>query len=206
MMKHLPRLLAGLLLLAGSALPAFAQAPPGPPPTRVRGTITAVKGDTLSVTDRDGQKLTVMTTPDINVSEVLRSRLRDVKDGSFIGTAAMPQADGTLVALEIQVFPEALRGVGVGNRGWDLRPQSTMTNGTVGNLTGRHDRTLTLSYPDGEKKVLVPANVPVITYANGTPAMLKKGAHVMLNVNKAPDGTLTTNRAWVGRGSLVPPM
>ena len=83
----------------------------------------------MQVTSRDGQKVTLAVAPDINVTAVIAANIADIKPGSYIGTAAMPQADGSLRAYEIQVFPESMRGVGEGHRPWDLQPQSTMTNG-----------------------------------------------------------------------------
>jgi hypothetical protein len=88
----------------------------------------------------------------------------------------MPQADGTLRAFEIQVFPDSMRGVGEGHHPWDLQPQSTMTNGTVGDVVVTQGRTLTLRYKDGEKTVVVPENAPIITYGVGSRAMLVPGA------------------------------
>jgi len=207
-MKRRGLLLAALLMLGSGA--AYAQAPapaggaPANPPTRVRGTLTAVHGNDLSVTSRTGDKLTIAMAPNAAVSQVLRAKLSDVKDGSYIGTAAMPQADGSLVAMEIQLFPEAMRGVGEGNRPWDLKPGSSMTNGTVGSVSGKAGRSLTLNYKDGSKQVTIPPHVPVITYASGTTADLKKGSSVMLNVTKQADGSMTADRVWVGKGVKIP--
>ena len=78
-------------------------------------------------------------------SQLFRSSLDDIKPGSYVGTAAMPQPDGTLRALEVHVMPESMRGAGEGHRPFDLQPQSTMTNGTVGTVTGSSNRMLTIS-------------------------------------------------------------
>ena len=88
----------------------------------------------------------------------------NIKEGSYIGTAAVPQADGTLKALEMQVFPASMRGVGEGTRDWDLGAGSSMTNGTVGSLVNANGRTITITYKGGEKKVVVPDDVPFVTY------------------------------------------
>jgi hypothetical protein len=118
----------------------------------------------------------------------------------------MPQPGGTLRALEVHVMPESMRGVGEGHRPFDLQPQSTMTNGTVGTVTGNSDRTLTISYAGGEKTVAVAANTPVVTYEPGSPALLVPGAHIILFGNQAPDGKVTATRISVGKDGLVPPM
>jgi hypothetical protein len=115
-------------------------------------------------------------------------------------------SDGTLKALEIQVFPESMRGVGEGHRPWDFGPQSSMTNGTVGDLTVADGRTLHLKYKDGEQVVFVPPNAPIITYEPATVAALTPGAHVIGFAEQAPDGALTAQRIGVGKDGLVPPM
>jgi hypothetical protein len=195
-------LLAATLIccLAGAA---FAQTPA---PVRVRGTIDSVNAQTMVVTSREGQKVTLAVAPDVGVTAILAASIADIKPGSYIGTAAMPQEDGSLLAFEIQIFPESMRGVGEGHRPWDLQPQSTMTNGTVGTVTGSSDRTLTITYAGGEKTVAVAANTPIVTYEPGSPALLVPGAHIILFGNQAPDGKVTATRISVGKDGLVPPM
>jgi hypothetical protein len=175
-------------------------------PVRVRGTIDAADAKTMAVTSREGQKVVLAIAPDINVTAIIAANITDIKPGSYIGTAAMPQADGTLRAFEIQVFPESMRGIGEGNHPWDLEPQSTMTNGTVGDVVVTQGRTLTLRYKDGVKTVVVPDKAPIITYAPATPAMLVPGAHVIITAARQPDGSLVAQRVGVGKDGLVPPM
>jgi hypothetical protein len=144
------------------------------------------------------------------VSEVYRIKLSDIKRGSFIGTAAMPQADGTQKALEVVVFPEAARGTGEGHRPWDLLPQSTMTNATVADLAAapksvRGGQQLRLTYKGGEKTVIVPPDVPVVTFRPGTDALLVPGAHVLVNAQEK-NGTPTALRVTAGRNGFAPPM
>jgi Domain of unknown function (DUF5666) len=191
---------AGSVAITGIA---HAQAPQ---PMRLRATIDAVDGRNLSLTTRAGEKVTVSMAPDATVVSIVPVRLEDIKPGSFVGTAAMPQPDGTLRALEVHVFPESMRGAGEGHRPFDLQPQSTMTNGTVGTVTGSSDRTLTITYAGGEKTVAVAANTPVVTYEPGSPALLVPGAHIILFGNQAPDGKVTATRISVGKNGLVPPM
>jgi hypothetical protein len=176
------------------------------PPVRVRGTIDTVNAQTMQVTSREGQKVTLAVAPNVNVTAILAASIADIKPGSYIGTAAMPQPDGSLRAFEIQIFPESMRGVGEGYRPWDLQPQSTMTNGTVGDVVVAQGRTLTLRYKDGEKHVFVPENAPIITYAPATAAMLTPGAHVIITAARQPDGSLIAQRVGVGKDGLVPPM
>jgi hypothetical protein len=183
---------------------AFAQAPA---PARVRGTISSVDAGDLQVTTRSGDTVTLKLPADVVITIIEPIAIDAIKPGSFIGTAARTQPDGTLRALEVQVFPESMRGVGEGHRPWDLGPDSTMTNGTVGTLEKVTDeRTLTLDYKGGEKTVVVPAGAPIITYEPGSREALTPGAHVIVTATRNPDETLTAVRVGVGKDGLVPPM
>jgi hypothetical protein len=182
---------------------AFAQTAP---PTRVRGVIDSADAHELRVTTRAGDKVTLKLADDAGVTIIAPIAIDAIKPGSFIGTAAVTQPDGTLKALEIQVFPESMRGVGEGHRPWDLGAGSTMTNGTVGDLKVSNGRLLTLTYKGGEQKVFVPENAPIITYEPGTKAALKQGAHVIVTATHNADETLTATRVGVGKDGLVPPM
>jgi hypothetical protein len=119
----------------------------------------------------------------------------------------VPQHDGSLTAVEVHIFPESMRGTGEGHYPWDLQPQSTMTNANVEQIgTAMDGQTLTLEYKDGEKKILVPANTPIVTYVPGEKSDIKPGAKVFIVAVKQADGTLL-GRAWrIGRDGLTPPM
>jgi len=173
------------------------------PPVRVRGTIERVDGAIYVVKARDGAELKV-TLAD---NGIVKASLSDIKQGSFVGVTAMPQADGSLSALEVHIFPETMRGTGEGHYPWDLRSQSTMTNANVEQVgTAVDGQTLTLKYKDGEKKIFVPTNAPIVAYVQGDKSDLKPGAKVFVVATKQPDGTLQ-GRAWrVGRNGLTPPM
>jgi len=139
------------------------------------------------------------------IAGVVKASLSEIKQGSFVGVTAMPQADGSQRALEVHIFPEAMRGTGEGHYPWDLRPQSTMTNANVEQVVTAVDgQTLTLKYKDGEKKIFVPANTPIVVYVQGDKSDLKPGAKVFIAAIKQPDGTLQ-GRAWrVGRDGVIP--
>jgi hypothetical protein len=188
------------LLAAGAASAADGT------PTRVRGTIDQVEGQTLHVTSRTGEKVIVIMAADAKVSEVSKIDISAIKPNSYIGTAAAPLPNGDLKALEVHVFPESMRGTGDGHRPFDLGPNSTMTNGTVGSVVGSSDRTLTVKYEGGEKKVEVPADVPIVTFEPGSAADLKAGAKVIIFAMKGADGSLSTERISVGKDGLTPPM
>jgi outer membrane lipoprotein SlyB len=196
---------AGTLALLFTASVAIAQAPA---PLRVRATIDSVDGPTLNVTSRDGTKLVVKLADNATITGVVKASLSDVKQGGFVGITAMPLPDGTQKAVEIHIFPEAMRGTGEGHRPWDLMPNSTMTNATVDSeVTISDGQKLVLKYKDGEKTFIVPTNVVVVTYAPATAADLKPGAKVMVPAGaKQPDGTVVAPRINVGLNGLTPPM
>src|SRR6516165_1486181 len=174
---------------------------------RVRGTIERLDGSTYVVKARDGAELKVALADNPQIAGVVKASLSDIKQGSFVGVTAMPQADGSQRALEVHIFPEAMRGTGEGHYPWDLRPQSTMTNANVEQVVTAVDgRTLTLKYKDGEKKIFVPADTPIVIYEVGDKTDLEPGAKVFIVAAKQPDGTLQ-GRAWrIGRDGLTPPM
>jgi hypothetical protein len=189
-----------------AATPSTATPASAPAPTRVRGTLDKVDAQEIVVSTRSGDKVTLKLADNASVRWIEPIKISAIKPGSFIGTAAVTQPDGTLKALEIQVFPESMRGVGEGHRPWDLGANSSMTNGTVGDLKVSKGRMLTLTYKGGEQKVFVPEKAPIITYAPATKAALTKGAHVIVTASQGADGTMTAMNVGVGKNGLTPPM
>lgn len=198
------RIMAGAagVLAAASLSCAYAQQPQT---VRVRGTIEKVDGNSVVVKPADGKDVTLTLTPDARIVGVVKASLADITPGSFVGSAAMPQPDGSQKALEVHIFAESQRGTGEGHRPYTI-PNSTMTNGTVGDMvTATDDRTLTVKYQGGEKKIVVPPNVPIVRYEVGDRGDLKPGVHVTaLNAVKKPDGSIEAPRLNVGRDGLVP--
>jgi hypothetical protein len=190
-------------LAAGST--ALAQTPDT---VRVRGTIESVNGATVSVKARDGSPVAVKLTEDVKVLAVDRKSLADVKQGTFVGITAIPQPDGTQKAVEIHIFPEALRGTGEGHRPWDLMPNSTMTNANIDNeVTSADGKELVLKYKDGETKFIVPANVEVVAFAPATVSDIKPGEKIFIVAGKKlADGSVEAPRVVVGRNGVAPPM
>jgi hypothetical protein len=196
--------LAALVLIA---VPSLAIAQQSPTPSRVRGTIEAVDGEVLSVKSRSGEDVKLRMASDMRVVGIIKISLSDIKLGSFIGATTVPGPDGSQNAVEVHVFPEDMRGTGEGSRPYDLRPNSTMTNATVAQTVAANDgQTLTIKYKDGEKKVVVSADTPVVTYAPADKSDLKPGAKVIAFVKQLPDGMFETSRISVGRDGLTPPM
>ena len=197
-------LIAAAMVMA-SSLFAIAQQPPTP--TRVRGTIEHVEGDVLSVRSRSGDEVKLHMTSDVRLVGIVKISLAEIKPGSFIGTTTVPGPDGRQNAVEVHVFPENMRGTGEGSRPYDLRPNSTMTNATVAETVAANDgQTLLIKYKDGEKKVTVSPDTPVVTYVAADRADLKADAKIIAFVKQLPDGSFETNRISIGRDGLTPPM
>jgi hypothetical protein len=198
------RPLAAFAMVAATSIFALAQQTS---PTRVRGTIESVDADTLMVKSRSGEDVRLKMTGDIRVVGIVRIALSDIKVGSFIGTTTVPGPDGAHNAIEVHLFPEDMRGTGEGSRPYDLKPDSSMTNATVAqSVAGNDGHTLLIKYKDGEKKVVVSPDTPVVTYAPADKSELKPGARVIAFMKKLPDGSFETNRVSVGRDGLTPPM
>jgi Cu/Ag efflux protein CusF len=172
---------------------------------RVSGTVEKVDGDKVVVKPNGGTDVTLTLTAKAMIVAVVKASLADIKLGDFVGSAAMPQADGSQKALEVHIFAESMRGTGEGHRPFTV-PGSTMTNGTVGDLvTATSGNTLTVKYKDGEKKIVVGPDVPVVRYVVTDRGELKPGARIVaLNAVKKPDGSIDAPRINVGRDGLVP--
>ena len=175
---------------------------------RVRGTIERVDGPVYVVKARDGAELKVTLADNVLVVAIIKASLADIKPGMFVGVTGMPQVDGSQKAVEVHIFPESMRGTGEGHYPWDLRPQSTMTNANVEQVVAGVDgQTLTMKHKDGETKIVVPPDVPVVTYEKGDKDDLKAGTKIFIAAGKKQaDGTVQAPRINYGKDGLTPPM
>jgi hypothetical protein len=174
---------------------------------RVRGTIEKADGNVLTVKTTEGAQAKLALADKAMIVAVVKASMADVKEGTFLGSAAMPQPDGSQKALEVHIFPEAMRGTGEGHRPYAPVPSSTMTNGAAAGATvsGVDGSTMTVRYKGGEKKIVVPPGTPIVRYEIGGPADLKPGAKfTVLAATRKPDGTFETGRINVGRDGVVP--
>src|ERR1700682_2428744 len=201
----LARALPSLAIVAVLGAAAWAQQPP---PVRIRGTIESVDGPTLMIKTREGTDLKVRMTDNVAVFGVAKTSLSEIKQGSYIGVTALPEPDGTQKAVAVHIFPENQRGAAEGFRPWDQRPGSTMTNATVAETgKGTDGQNILVKYKDGEKKVVVPPDTPIVTFVAGDKSELKPGARIIIfGAVKKDDGMLEANRVNVGRDGITPPM
>src|SRR5258708_12289078 len=150
------RYLILLLIFASSAAAAQDM-----PPVRLRGTVENFTAPNLVIKERSGKVINLMLPDETGIAEVIPTDTTSIQPGSFVGTAALPRADGKLESLEVVVFPEAARGTGEGHYPWDLKPESTMTNATVADLArSPNGRPLTLPHQDAPKTLIPPHPVP----------------------------------------------
>jgi hypothetical protein len=190
--------------LIGISLGTFAQPAPI---VRIRGNVESLEGNTLKVKARGGESMTVQLADNVVVMGITKASAADVATGKFIGTTTVGERDGALVALEIHIFPENMRGTGEGHRDWDLRPNSKMTNANVADVKAMGaERVMTVNYKGGEKKVLITSDTVVVGYTPTDRGQLKPGAPVFINAERKPDGTLAAPRVNVGLNGQVPPM
>jgi hypothetical protein len=178
-----------------------------PPPVRLRGTIEAVEGNVVTVKAAGEADAKVILADKAVIIAVVKATLAEIKEGTFLGSAAIPQADGTQKAVEVHIFPEEMRGTGEGHRPYPPVANGTMTNGSASGATvsGIEGSTITVKYTGGEKKIIVPPNAPILRYEIGGKADLKPGAHfTVLAATKKPEGTFETSRINVGRDGAVP--
>jgi hypothetical protein len=207
LMPRFASVLAALALTVAVSATAFAQATDS---LRIRGTITSFDAGVLTIQGA-ASSYKVMLPDNVRLQWITKSDLSKIGPNTYVGTVAIAQPDGSLRATEVQIFPEALRGVGEGTHPWDTLPNSSMTNATVttiapekiGNVDGR---TMMVTYKGTDRKVFVPENVPIITYLPADKAALTAGAHVIVNATKAADGMLTTTAVQIGKDGLTPPM
>jgi len=193
-----------LLLSFFISLTTFAQNAPSP--IRLRGVIEQVDAQSITIKERRGEIIKIAMPPNLNITEVYPIKMSDIQENSFIGTATLTSSSGRLEALEVLVFPEAMRGNGEGHYAWDLMPGSMMTNASVSQLkTIGSGRELKLDYKGGSQVVYVPESAPIVTFRPGSSALLVSQANAILTVIEK-DGQVTLLRITVGKDGFKPPM
>ncbi|MGO6747318.1 hypothetical protein ACCS93_33480 [Rhizobium ruizarguesonis] len=175
-------------------------------PINIRGNVIQLAGSTLKIKTRDGKTVEVRLADGWKVAAVAAARQTDIKPGDYVGIASLAREDGGNGAIEVVIFPPALKGVGEGSYGWDLKPKSSMTNATVASaVKGVDGSTVTVSYKGKEKKIAIPDGTPVVTLAPATPDDLVPGAVVFVSAEKAATGVVS-HEVVVGKNGVAPPM
>jgi hypothetical protein len=173
----------------------------------VRGTVEKLDGQNLAVKTREGPVVTVALAPNFAVNGIVKKDLADIKEGDYVGVASTKGTDGKLHALEVLIFPEAMRGAAEGQFPWDLQPESLMTNAAVAGVAAAPaGRTLKLAYKGGESEIAVGPDAPIVTFQPADASLLKPGATIFIVAQKQPDGTLTAARVTAEKDGVKPPM
>jgi len=196
--------IAGVMAFGVSAALAQDAAPAKKPMVAVIGTVSAVTPTEVDVTGKDGTKTAIMLGDKTRYTYTMAMSIDDVKVGSYIGAGAMKDGKGGNTAVEITVFPEAMKGTAEGFRQWNEGPDSTMTNGTVSQVVGASNRVLTVTYQGGQQSVTIPDKTPVTTFEVADAAALTVGANVVVRAVKNDDGSLTAGFISIGKNGYVP--
>ncbi|HVJ52376.1 MAG TPA: DUF5666 domain-containing protein [Aliidongia sp.] len=203
-MRLVKSLIVALAIM--SAVPAWAQAPEGTR-MRIRGTVERLEGQTLIVKSRSGDALAMNFPAGTMVVGMVKSSLADIKSGDFVGVTSINGENGERQALEVHIFPEAMRGTNEGQVPWDLTPDSLMTNGAIsGSASAAKGQKLTVNYKGRETEVTVTPQTPIVAFAPADASLLKPGAAVLVQVLKQPDGSMTVLRVNAEKDGVKPPM
>lgn len=198
------RLLPTALVALGVTLSGLAQAQA--PQSRIRGEIEKVEGDALTIKTMDGASAKVALAPGYSVGGVVKATTADIKKGGYVGVGARPQAGGSLMAIQVFIFPEAMRGAGEGHRPWGVLPDTTMTNATVADTVSSVDgANLVLNYPGGEQNVVINPEANIIMAAPAQGSDLAPGAQVVMSATKQGDGSYSASRVTIAKaGAQLP--
>ena len=203
------KLFVAAVFVAALVLPAAAQNPPDTTPTRIRGTVDKLDGQTLLIKSRDGQSLSVALAPNFTVLGVVTKSVADIKPGDYVASTSVKGADGKLKAIEVHIFPENMRGVAEGQFPWDLVPDSVMTNATVAQIiSAPQGQVVKVTYKGGgEAEVTVPPGIPIVGYVPADIGLLKPGAAIFVVAQKKKDdGSLSAARVTAEKDGVKPPM
>jgi hypothetical protein len=203
-------------LLAVLTAPVLAQTPPATSPQaaatqgtpmRIRGAIEKLNGHDLTVKSREGETVNIALADNLVVAYLIKKSVGDIKPGDFIASTGIKGTDGKLHAIEVRIFPEALRGVGEGQYPWDLKPDSVMTNATVGTITqAPQGNIIKVSYKGTESEYTIDPTTPIFANVTGDRSLLVPGAAVFVIAAKHDDGKLTSARLYVEKDGIKPPM
>ena len=189
------------------AVPAALAQAPEETRVRVAGTVDKLDGNKLTVDTKGAQPITVVLADNAPVFGVEKRTIADIKPGDFLASGGVRGTDGKIHAVEVRIFPETLRGIGEGQRPWDVKPDGVMTNATVGTVSQSPEGgVIHVKYKEGESEFTVGPEVPILGYVAGDRSLLKPGAAIFTVAQKKPDGRLTTGRVTAEKNGVKPPM
>lgn len=194
------------VLLAALATPALAQSDDGIP-VRLRGTLTGVSDLTLTLTEKGGKVDTIQRSPKLRVATVKAASLGDIKTGDFVGSAAIKNPDGTYRALEVHIFPAAMRGTGEGFHSWDQGPDSAMINASVGPVVATADgRSMTLATEGKQARIMIGSDTPVVLLVPGDAGLLVTGKAATIFAMQTGEAQYTARSVTIESNGVKPPM
>jgi hypothetical protein len=190
------------------AVPALAQTPPPQnPPVRIRGTVEKLDGHNLTVKSRDGESVAITLADNVGIVYLVKKSMADIKSGDYLASTGIKGTDGKIHAIEVRIFPEALRGAGEGQFPWDLKPDTVMTNATAGQISKSPDgNVVTVTYKGTTSDYTIDPTTPIFTYDQGDTSLLVPGAAVFVVATKKDGGTLTAARLTAEKDGVKPPM
>jgi hypothetical protein len=194
------------------AAPTFAQTPPAanapaPPPVRIRGTVEKLDGNTLTVKSRDGSTMPITLADNVAIAYLVPAKMSDIKSGDYLASTGMKGTDGKVHAIEVRIFPDAMRGAGEGQYPWDLKPDTVMTNATAGTITKMGEgNVVSVTYKGTTSDYTIDPTTPIFTYGQGDKSLLVPGAAVFVIATKKDDGSLTAARLTAEKDGVKPPM
>jgi hypothetical protein len=206
------RILTAFALATALTIPAALAQQQQPQTQRLSGTIERLDGNTIHSKGRDGSAITIKLADNVAITAVLKATVADIKPGDYIGSGAVPQADGSQKAVEVHIFAKPQADGGHHYADWYGAPNGTMTNGFIqptgsvgAAVAGDGDPSFMVKYANGEKRVVVPANAHIVRYAAGNKDDLKLGAAFRVQAAaKQADGSYTASSISVGRDGARP--
>jgi hypothetical protein len=170
---------------------------------RIRGTITALDGNVLSVKTREGQDIKINLPDNVAVAAAKAVKLADFKPDAYLGVTARINAAGTLVASEVHTLGPAVPS---GHTPWDSAPGDTMTNANLAKVVKTAaGNELTMEFKGGSKQILVPDGTPIVDFVLADKSLLVPGATIFTGAQVSADGRISAARIAVSKDGVKPP-
>jgi hypothetical protein len=205
-----PAVIAFLVVLALGTLARAQNAEPD----HIRGEITSVQASSVDVKVGDGKTVRLELPKDLTVISLAKGRFTDVDFGTYVGAVAVrldeysPILRDSAVFLhrgfELRIIDEPLRGIALGEKKWDLTPESIIAHGWVDDI---EIRVLSIKWGPtdyDETDVEIPRDAPVHRMSLGSKSQIQAGAHVFAGARKEASGDYVAVFVFVGKDGTVP--